>query len=135
MWCLTPLSTIFQLYRGGQWWRKPTFRMSLINCIICCIEYTSSWAGFELTTLVVIDTGCTCCFKSNYHAITTTTVPVICHDIERKSTHTSCQPPPPFFLYNNVYYPKTEVAYRYSREIVPIFNKTLAVLLLINEVR
>ena len=32
-----------------------------------------AWAGFELTTLVVIGSDCTGSGKSNYHMITTTT--------------------------------------------------------------
>ena len=34
-----------------------------------------AWAGFKLTALVVIDTGCIGSNKSNYHTITTTTAP------------------------------------------------------------
>jgi hypothetical protein len=32
-----------------------------------------AWAGFELTTLVVIGIDCIGSYKSNYHTITTTT--------------------------------------------------------------
>ena len=33
----------------------------------CCIEYTSQWTRFKLTTLVVIGTNCTGSCKSIYH--------------------------------------------------------------------
>ena len=36
----------------------------------------SAWVGFELTTLMVLDTNCIGSCKSNYHIITTMTAPL-----------------------------------------------------------
>jgi hypothetical protein len=68
-----PLSTIFQLYHGSQfyWWRKPDTTGKLYDIMLYRAHI--AWAGFKLTTSVVIDTVCTCSCKSNYHTITTTT--------------------------------------------------------------
>ena len=56
---------------GGNWSTRrkpPTCRKSLTNFItLCCIGYTSPWAGFKLTTLVVIGTDCTGSCKSKHH--------------------------------------------------------------------
>ena len=40
-----------------------------------------AWAGFELTTLVVIGIGCIGSYKSNYRTITTTTTPLLMHSV------------------------------------------------------
>jgi len=86
LWWLTPFSTI-QMYfsyivPGGQfyWWRKSEYPKKTTDLSqvtdklnhIALYRGHLAWAGFELTTLVVIGTNCTCSCKSNYHTITTT---------------------------------------------------------------
>ena len=84
-WCLMPLSIIYIInYIVASVLLEKIIDLQQVTDKLSCIMYRMqlAWAWFELTTLAVICTDCIGRYKSNYHTITTTTVP--CHEYSKQ---------------------------------------------------
>ena len=76
LWCLTPLSTIFQLYRGGQfyWWRKPDYPVKTTELSQVTDNLSHSVVS-STPRLSGIRTHNVSSHKYNYYTITPMTAP------------------------------------------------------------
>ena len=86
LWCLSHFQQYFSYIVACLFycWRKPEYLQGITTNLlqvtdklyhIILYRVHLAWAGFELTTLVVIGTDYIGSYKSNYHTITTTMVP------------------------------------------------------------
>jgi hypothetical protein len=59
LWCLTPLSAIFELYRGGQfyWWRKQEYPEKTIDHGQATGKLYYLWLRVECTLFVIYKAG------------------------------------------------------------------------------